>query len=77
MKQKQWIQFLLVGAVVFLFLFSAQAWGHGGHHHPKPDKTGILLVAFGSSLPEAQAAFEHIDQTVKAAFPDTDRKSVV
>lgn len=27
-------------------------------------------MAFGSSLPEAQAAFDHIDKTVRSAFPD-------
>jgi len=71
MRLKRLIQSLLTAGFVFLFLFSGQAWGHGGHPHPEPHKTGILLVAFGSSLPGAQAAFDHIDQTVKAAFPDT------
>ncbi len=35
----------------------------------KPQKIGIVLVAFGSSLPEAQVSFENIDRKVKAAFP--------
>ena len=71
MRLKRLIQSLLTAGLVFLFLFAGQAWGHGGHLQPEPHKTGILLVAFGSSLPGAQAAFDHIDQTVKAAFPDT------
>lgn len=33
-------------------------------------KIGILLVAFGSSKPEAQISFENIDRKVKTAFPD-------
>ncbi len=53
---------LLAGSV-------AMAGGHG-HDHKKPEKKGILLVAFGSSLPEAQAAFDHIDKTVRSAFPE-------
>ncbi len=38
-------------------------------HHMKPVKKGILLVAFGSSMPEAQVSFENMDKAVKAAFP--------
>jgi sirohydrochlorin cobaltochelatase len=33
-------------------------------------KQGILLVAFGSSMPAAQVSFENIDRKVKAAFQD-------
>lgn len=43
----------------------------GGHGHKCPMKKGILLVTFGSSLPEAQISFKNIDKRVKAAFPDT------
>ncbi len=38
----------------------------------KTDKTGILLVTFGSSYPEAQRAFDNIDEKARAAFPDTE-----
>jgi sirohydrochlorin cobaltochelatase len=41
----------------------------GGHGHKAPKKVGILLVAFGSSLPRAQVSFENIDKKVKAAYP--------
>ena len=42
-----------------------------GHHgKEKPVKKGILLVAFGSSIPEAQVAFDTIESRVKQAFPD-------
>ncbi len=40
-----------------------------GHGEAKPEKTGILLVAFGTSVPEAQAAFRNIDTLVEKAFP--------
>ncbi|MCK8600463.1 sirohydrochlorin cobaltochelatase [Desulfoferrobacter suflitae] len=32
----------------------------------------ILVVAFGTSVPQAQKAFDHIDRRVKKAFPDTE-----
>ena len=41
----------------------------GGHGHKAPKKVGILLVAFGSSLPRAQVSFENIDKKVKATYP--------
>ncbi|MFT3739215.1 MAG: sirohydrochlorin cobaltochelatase [Breznakibacter sp.] len=37
----------------------------------KVPKTGILLVAFGTSVPDAQRAYRQIEQRVQAAFPDT------
>ena len=35
----------------------------------KTPKTGILLIAFGTSIPEAQQAYNHIAKKVQAAFP--------
>lgn len=37
-------------------------------HNEKTGKKGILLVAFGTSVPEAQAAFANIDAMVKEKF---------
>lgn len=39
------------------------------HGDKLPMKKGILLVAFGSTIPEAQVAFENIDRSVKKVFP--------
>lgn len=36
------------------------------------DKSGILLVTFGSSYEEPQATFENMDAAAKAAFPGTE-----
>jgi len=60
--------------VVSLMLASS-GWsgehGHGhGHGHKKEVKKGILLVAFGSSYPQAQASFENIEAEVRKAFPE-------
>lgn len=66
MKRNVLISVLIV-LLGFVLVAGVQAAGHG---HKKEMKKGILLVAFGTSIPEAQAAFENIDQKVKAAFPD-------
>ena len=36
----------------------------------QPLRKGILLVAFGTSVPEARAAFRSFEAKVRAAFPD-------
>ena len=35
-----------------------------------PEKRGILLVAFGTLTPQAQAAYQHVGLKVRALFPD-------
>jgi sirohydrochlorin cobaltochelatase len=35
-----------------------------------PEKRGILLVAFGTRTPQAQAAYQHVGRKVQAVFPD-------
>lgn len=42
--------------------------GHPGKETPM--KKGILLVAFGSSMPEAQVSFTNIEANVRKTFPD-------
>ena len=37
----------------------------------KAPKEGVLLVAFGTSVPEALPSFKAVDASFKAAFPDT------
>lgn len=64
--KKKWT-ILLVAALTIMMSTITFAGGHG---HQRPVKKGILLVAFGSSIPEAQVSFENIDTKVKAAFPD-------
>ena len=66
MIQKKWT-ILLVAALTIMISTITFAGGHG---HQRPVKKGILLVAFGSSIPEAQVSFENIDAKVKTAFPD-------
>jgi sirohydrochlorin cobaltochelatase len=61
---------LIISTILLLivcFTTFAFAIGHGDK---KAKKVGILLVAFGSSIPEAQVSFENIDKKVKAAYPN-------
>lgn len=64
MQRKLFILTLIVlGICIFSLAFA------GGHVHSRPAKTGILLVAFGTSIPEAKVAFKNIEKNVKAAYP--------
>lgn len=64
--KKTWLTSALVVLVAICLCTAAMAGGHG---HQRPMKKGILLVAFGTSIPEARVAFDNIDKKVKAAHP--------
>lgn len=55
--------------LVFILASFASAFA-GEHRDARPQKKGILLVGFGSSVPQAQVSFENIDKKVKEAFPE-------
>ena len=55
--------------LVSLVLPTSPIYAHG---EKGPMKKGILLVAFGSTIPEAQISFENIDRSVKKAFPGVE-----
>jgi len=58
---------------VLIFLAAIFAAASGGKHGTKEKtKKGILLVAFGTSVPEAQNAFSQIEKRSKEAFPTVD-----
>lgn len=57
-------------AICLLACLLLAAPAMAGHGHAKADRTGILLVAFGTSVPEARPALEAMDTAVKKAFPD-------
>ncbi len=50
---------------------AALAHSHGHHKEEHKHKQGILLVAFGSSYPQAQDAFDNIEEQVEETFPET------
>ncbi len=66
MKRKEF----LISTILLLIVCFATLASAAGHEHKKTKKVGILLVAFGSTIPEAQVSFENIDRSVKAAYPD-------
>jgi len=66
--------YIIMKAIVPLVLVSlvlpkSPIYAHG---EKGPMKKGILLVAFGSTIPEAQVSFENIDRSVKKAFPGVE-----
>ena len=66
--------YMIIKAIVPLVLASlvlpkSPIYAHG---EKGPMKKGILLVAFGSTVPEAQVSFENIDRSVKKAFPGVE-----
>lgn len=56
----------LCGIILLFLCFACPALAG---HSERPAKKGILLVAFGTTVPEATAALEHLDTQVKARFP--------
>ncbi|MFZ7125352.1 MAG: sirohydrochlorin cobaltochelatase [Desulfobacterales bacterium] len=59
----------LLAVFGLIFLFASVAWA-AAHGKEKTRKTGILLVAFGSSEASAQVSFDNIERKVMSAYPD-------
>ncbi|MEJ2235917.1 MAG: sirohydrochlorin cobaltochelatase, partial [Syntrophobacterales bacterium] len=66
MKAKTAIKLLVLLALVFLVLPPTPLAAHGDK---RPMKKGILLVAFGTTVPEAQISYDNIERSVKKTFP--------
>ncbi|MEE9121828.1 MAG: sirohydrochlorin cobaltochelatase [Syntrophobacteria bacterium] len=60
------IKGLVLLVLILLLLPPYSLYGQG---HKRPVRKGILLVAFGSTIPEAQVSFQNIESSVKKAFP--------
>lgn len=60
---------LAMGVGLVLLLTAAGSFA-SGHEKSRPAKKGILLVAFGTSVPEARRAYDNIERMMKAAFPE-------
>ena len=65
---KIWL-FVSVFAVLAALMAPSQALSSS---KPDDSRRAILLVAFGTSVPEAQTAFDRIDAHVKGAFPGVE-----
>jgi sirohydrochlorin cobaltochelatase len=57
-------------ALLFLLLLPSLALAHG--EKGRPEKPGILLAFFGTSVPDAQAALQSLEKKVKAAYPASE-----
>jgi sirohydrochlorin cobaltochelatase len=66
MQTKTAIKLLVLLALISLFLTPSLLYAHGDK---RPMKKGILLVAFGTTVPEAQISFDNIERSVKRTFP--------
>lgn len=58
------------GLIMLLGVFLTVPVLAGEHGHKRETKKGILLVAFGTSVPGAQVSFRNIERQVKAAYPE-------
>ena len=66
MESKVGVIYVVIVSLVFLVLSVEFSHGYGER---MSEKKGILLVAFGTTVPEAQISFENIESSVKKAFP--------
>ena len=66
MESKVGVIYVVIVSLVFLVLPVEFSHGYGER---MSEKKGILLVAFGTTVPEAQISFENIERSVKKAFP--------
>lgn len=69
MNLRSLIKVIVFFSVGMLIGSTVLAHSHHGHGEKKSQKKGILLVAFGSSYPQAQISFKNIESEVKEAFP--------
>jgi sirohydrochlorin cobaltochelatase len=70
MQSRSWVHPRLPAALFIacaLILAATAAFAHGDD---RPQKTGVLIAAFGVTMPEAKAAYENIEKRIRAEFPD-------
>jgi sirohydrochlorin cobaltochelatase len=64
------VWFLSMALALLSFFAARGACFAGGK--TKPPKRALLLVAFGTSVPEAQTAYDRMDAAVRKDFPGTE-----
>jgi sirohydrochlorin cobaltochelatase len=62
----------MLSLIVMIALLCCSLNGVAAHGEKKPEKKAILLVAFGTSVPEAQKVFDRIDEQTRKAFSDVE-----
>jgi sirohydrochlorin cobaltochelatase len=63
---------LLLSALVMVALLLCSLNGSAAHREKKLEKKAILLVAFGTSVPEARKVFDKIEEQTRKAFSDVE-----
>lgn len=66
------VRFLAMVAIILGSMGAEAAMAE--HGSSEEAKTAILVVAFGTSVPEAQKAYDVIDQHIAAVFPKVERR---
>ncbi|HOI94909.1 MAG TPA: sirohydrochlorin cobaltochelatase [Syntrophobacter fumaroxidans] len=61
---------VVFGLMVFAVLLASHSFA--AHGEKQADKKAILIVAFGTTVPEAQKVFDGIDQRVRKEFRNTE-----
>jgi len=59
----------MMPVLVMIALLCCSLNGFAAHGEKKTEKKAILLVAFGTSVPEAQKVFDRIDEQTRKEFP--------
>ena len=62
----------ILSSWVVIALLCCSLNGFAAHGEKRPEKKAILLVAFGTSVPEARKVFDKIDEQTRKAFPDVE-----
>ena len=62
-------KFLSLVLVIALVAVASAAFAHGA---AKADKAGILVVSFGTSMPQARRAIDNLVNAAKNNFPETE-----
>ncbi|MEN6483567.1 MAG: sirohydrochlorin cobaltochelatase [Syntrophobacteraceae bacterium] len=65
---KIWLSLVILLAICLLFSLNCDA----SEKRKKPQKQAILLVAFGTSVPEARKAFDAIQARAETTFPGVE-----
>ena len=67
--QKVWLCLLVLS---FVYILGTSCAFAAPHSKGSPPGRAILLVAFGTSVPDAQKAFDNIDDQARKAFPGVE-----
>jgi sirohydrochlorin cobaltochelatase len=73
LRQKMRINTIIKGLVLLvLIVLLLPSYSLCGYGDKRPVRKGILLVAFGSTIPEAQVSFGNIERAVQESFPGVE-----